>query len=238
MSGLTLDVTVTRGTFTLEVRRDARPGLGRRRPRPQRVGQVDAAARPRRPAAGRRRAASAIDGARRRRRRAGRSSRRRTARSAWSSRTTRCSRTCPCSTTSPSDRDRGGRAAARSAGAGPGHAGPTRRRRRSPTGGRRRSPGGQAQRVALARALATAPDVLLLDEPLAALDVETRETVRAELDAHLSAFDGCAVIVTHDPLDALLLADRVIVLEDGRIVQDGTPGRAGPAGPPPPTWQP
>ncbi len=84
--------------------------------------------------------------------------------------------------------------------------------------------GGQAQRVALARALATDPEVLLLDEPLAALDAETRESVRAELDTHLAAFEGCVVIVTHDPLDALLLADRVVVLEDGHVVQDGTPG--------------
>lgn len=84
--------------------------------------------------------------------------------------------------------------------------------------------GGQAQRVALARALATAPDVLLLDEPLAALDVETRESVRVELDTQLAAFAGCVVLVTHDPLDAMLLADRVIVLENGRIVQDGPPG--------------
>ena len=83
--------------------------------------------------------------------------------------------------------------------------------------------GGQAQRVALARALATAPDVLLLDEPLAALDVETKETVRAELQAQLESFAGCVVLITHDPLDALLLADRVIVLENGIVAQDGTP---------------
>lgn len=84
--------------------------------------------------------------------------------------------------------------------------------------------GGQAQRVALARALATDPEVLLLDEPLAALDIETRESVRVELDAQLAEFAGCVLLVTHDPLDAMLLADRVIVLEAGRIVQDGTPG--------------
>lgn len=83
--------------------------------------------------------------------------------------------------------------------------------------------GGQAQRVALARALATDPKVLLLDEPLAALDIETRESVRVELDARLSEFEGCVVLVTHDPLDAMLLADRVIVLESGRVVQDGSP---------------
>lgn len=83
--------------------------------------------------------------------------------------------------------------------------------------------GGQAQRVALARALATEPAVLLLDEPMAALDVETRETVRVELDRQVTGFAGTTILVTHDPLDALLLADRVIVLEDGRVVQDERP---------------
>jgi molybdate transport system ATP-binding protein len=83
--------------------------------------------------------------------------------------------------------------------------------------------GGQGQRVALARALATAPEVLLLDEPLAALDAETKEGVRIELETQLAAFPGCVVIVTHDPLDAMLLADRVIVIEAGAVVQDGTP---------------
>ncbi len=83
--------------------------------------------------------------------------------------------------------------------------------------------GGQAQRVALARALATAPEVLLLDEPLGALDAETREGVRIELERQLSRYTGCAVLVTHDPLDAMLLADRVIVLEGGAIVQDAAP---------------
>lgn len=84
--------------------------------------------------------------------------------------------------------------------------------------------GGQAQRVALARALATQPDLLLLDEPLAALDAQTRESVRTELDRQIKAFAGCVVFVTHDPLDAMLLADRVIVLEKGVIAQEGTPG--------------
>lgn len=83
--------------------------------------------------------------------------------------------------------------------------------------------GGQAQRVALARALATEPAVLLLDEPLAALDAETREAIRVELDRQVSDFAGTTVLVTHDPLDALLLADRVIVLESGRVVQDDRP---------------
>ncbi|MTV26718.1 ABC transporter ATP-binding protein [Nitriliruptoraceae bacterium ZYF776] len=83
--------------------------------------------------------------------------------------------------------------------------------------------GGQAQRVALARALATDPDLLLLDEPLAALDVDTRRDVRALLRRHLAAFPGPAVVVTHDPVEALTLADRLVVLEGGRVTQDGPP---------------
>ena len=83
--------------------------------------------------------------------------------------------------------------------------------------------GGQAQRVALARALAGEPALLLLDEPLAALDARTRLDVQAELRQHLADFAGPCLLVTHDPLDALVLADRLLVLEDGQIVQDGTP---------------
>jgi molybdate transport system ATP-binding protein len=83
--------------------------------------------------------------------------------------------------------------------------------------------GGQAQRAALARALATDPAVLLLDEPLSALDARTRLTVRAELRHHLAEFAGSTVLVTHDPVDAMALADRVVVVEDGRVVQEGTP---------------
>jgi len=83
--------------------------------------------------------------------------------------------------------------------------------------------GGQAQRAALARALATEPALLLLDEPLAALDARTRLTVRAELRRHLAAFGGSTVLVSHDPIDAMALADRVVVVEDGRVVQEGTP---------------
>ena len=82
--------------------------------------------------------------------------------------------------------------------------------------------GGQAQRVALARALATDPRVLLLDEPLAALDVATRAEVRRDLRRHLGSFEGMRVMVTHDPVDAYALADRVAVLDDGRVVQTGT----------------
>src|SRR5262249_53726855 len=83
--------------------------------------------------------------------------------------------------------------------------------------------GGQAQRVALARALAGQPALLLLDEPLSALDAGTRLDVQAELNRHLAEFTGPCVLVTHDPLEALVLADQLIVLEAGRIVQEGTP---------------
>ena len=85
--------------------------------------------------------------------------------------------------------------------------------------------GGQAQRVALARALAGEPALLLLDEPLSALDAGTRLDVQAELKRHLADFIGPCLLVTHDPLEALVLADRLIVLEGGRIVQEGTPAQ-------------
>lgn len=87
----------------------------------------------------------------------------------------------------------------------------------------RRLSGGQAQRVALARALAVRPRLLLLDEPLAALDARTRLEVRAALRRHLAEFEAVAVLVTHDPLDAMVLADRLVVVEHGRVVQEGTP---------------
>ncbi|MGX6602978.1 ABC transporter ATP-binding protein [Micromonosporaceae bacterium Da 78-11] len=81
--------------------------------------------------------------------------------------------------------------------------------------------GGQAQRVALARALASEPRLLLLDEPLAALDARTRLDTRAQLRGHLASFAGATILVTHDPLDALMLADRLVIVEDGRVVQTG-----------------
>lgn len=82
--------------------------------------------------------------------------------------------------------------------------------------------GGQAQRVALARALAIEPRALLLDEPLAALDVATRRQVRRDLRRHLADFEGYRILVTHDPVDAYALADRIAILEHGRVVQTGT----------------
>jgi molybdate transport system ATP-binding protein len=83
--------------------------------------------------------------------------------------------------------------------------------------------GGQRQRVALARALAPDPRLLLLDEPLAALDVTTRAEVRRDLKRHLASFPGLRLVVTHDPLEAVALADRLVVMEGGRLVQTGTP---------------
>jgi len=83
--------------------------------------------------------------------------------------------------------------------------------------------GGQAQRVALLRTLATEPKLLLLDEPLSALDVTIRAEVRRELSRQLASFRGVRLLVTHDPVEAIALADRLVVLENGRIVQSGTP---------------
>lgn len=83
--------------------------------------------------------------------------------------------------------------------------------------------GGLAQRVAIARALAPDPQLLLLDEPLAALDAGTRMSVRTELRRHLDAFEGASIVVTHDALDALVLADQIVVIEAGRVVQQGSP---------------
>ena len=83
--------------------------------------------------------------------------------------------------------------------------------------------GGQAQRVAIARALATEPDVLLLDEPFSGLDVSVQMALRIELGRHLGDFPGVALLVTHDAIDALTLADRVLVLDDGAVAQVGPP---------------
>ena len=83
--------------------------------------------------------------------------------------------------------------------------------------------GGQAQRVALARALVGEPKLLLLDEPLAALDAATRIEVRSDLRRHLGAYHGVTVLITHEPLEALVLADHLMVLDAGCVVQAGTP---------------
>lgn len=83
--------------------------------------------------------------------------------------------------------------------------------------------GGQAQMVALARALATDPQVLLLDEPMAALDASSRPTVRRQLADHLARFMGPRLLITHDPTEAYLLADRILVIEEGRLTQEGSP---------------
>jgi molybdate transport system ATP-binding protein len=83
--------------------------------------------------------------------------------------------------------------------------------------------GGQAQRVAIARALATEPDVLLLDEPFTGLDVSVQMALRMELGRHLRDFPGVALLVTHDAIDALTLADRVLVLDGGAVAQVGPP---------------
>ncbi len=82
--------------------------------------------------------------------------------------------------------------------------------------------GGQAQRVALARALAAEPDVLLLDEPLAGLDVSTASAMRTLLRHTLTERGRSAVLVTHDVIDVLTLADKVLILDSGRIAESGS----------------
>ncbi len=82
--------------------------------------------------------------------------------------------------------------------------------------------GGQAQRVALARALVGDPALVLLDEPLGALDASTRDDVRRTLRTVLTASRATSIVVTHDPVDAVALADRMVVLEDGAVLQDGS----------------
>ena len=83
--------------------------------------------------------------------------------------------------------------------------------------------GGQQQRVALARALAIQPQVVLLDEPLSALDAKLRQELRIELKNILRAVGSTAIIVTHDQEEAMSLAERIIVMHRGRILQEGTP---------------
>ena len=82
--------------------------------------------------------------------------------------------------------------------------------------------GGEAQRVALARALIREPALLLLDEPLAALDAQTRQGVRQDLQAILKNRSRATVLVTHDYIDAAVFADRVQVLDHGKVAQEGS----------------
>jgi molybdate transport system ATP-binding protein len=81
--------------------------------------------------------------------------------------------------------------------------------------------GGEAQRVALARALAIEPAVLLLDEPLSALDASIRGELRRELRRDLARHAGPHLLVTHDPIEAMAIADRLVILERGRVSQEG-----------------
>ncbi|MGE0008722.1 MAG: ABC transporter ATP-binding protein, partial [Parvibaculaceae bacterium] len=83
--------------------------------------------------------------------------------------------------------------------------------------------GGQQQRIALARALARKPVVMLLDEPLSALDAKLREDLRSDLKAILRTAGTATVIVTHDQAEAMGMSDRIIVMAGGRIVQEGAP---------------
>lgn len=82
--------------------------------------------------------------------------------------------------------------------------------------------GGQSQRVAIARALAPSPELLLLDEPLASVDASARVELRRELREHLDRFEGPRVLIVHDVSDAFALADRIVVLEGGRVIQSGS----------------
>jgi molybdate transport system ATP-binding protein len=83
--------------------------------------------------------------------------------------------------------------------------------------------GGQQQRVALARALVLEPRLMLLDEPLSALDLQTRRAVRGSLRRTLAALPCATVYVTHNPVEAIAFGDRIAVLEAGRITQNGVP---------------
>ncbi len=83
--------------------------------------------------------------------------------------------------------------------------------------------GGQAQRVAVVRALATQPRLLILDEPMAALDPSARSSLRRELAATLVGFGGPRLLITHDPNEAFALADHLWVIENGQVSQHGTP---------------
>lgn len=83
--------------------------------------------------------------------------------------------------------------------------------------------GGETQRVAIARTMVTEPDLLILDEPLAAIDASARPRIRRILARSLHEFGGPAIVITHDPAEAFLLADDIFIIEDGRITQSGSP---------------
>jgi len=83
--------------------------------------------------------------------------------------------------------------------------------------------GGEAQRVALARALIAEPRLLMLDEPTSALDIQSRAQLRPLLRQTLASFPGIRVLVTHDPIEAMTMADHLVVLEGGHVTQRGTP---------------
>jgi molybdate transport system ATP-binding protein len=83
--------------------------------------------------------------------------------------------------------------------------------------------GGEAQRVAIARALAAEPALLLLDEPLSSLDAGARIRLRDLIRRELEGFTGVRILVTHDPIEAATMADRLVLLEDGSVTQVGTP---------------
>ena len=83
--------------------------------------------------------------------------------------------------------------------------------------------GGQQQRVAIARTLATNPDIILLDEPISALDVTNREIMKAELKAIQKKFNATMLFITHDQEEAFFLSDRVMVMDEGNVEQLDTP---------------
>lgn len=87
----------------------------------------------------------------------------------------------------------------------------------------RKLSGGEAQRTSLARAFATNPEIILLDEPFVALDPPARQALSDDLEMVLREFGTTAILTTHDQMDALRLADRMVVMEQGKIVQSGTP---------------
>ena len=132
-----------------------------------------------------------------------------------------CFRTCRCSTTSPlacaCKGAGGGTDAARRRGAAHGAAGCVRQAAAGP------ALGGQQQRVAIARAVVNKPKVLLLDESLSALDYKLRKQMQNELKALQRKLGITFVFVTHDQEEALTMSDRIVVMREGRIEQDGTP---------------